>query len=64
MFFGEVAGAARVVDRGFDLSAMTRDAGVGHQAINAARIEICNPCEAAFREGSLEIIALPQDRQP
>ena len=63
MFFGEVAGAARVVDHGFDLSAMTRDAGVGHQAINAARIEICNPREVEFREGCPEIIALPQDRQ-
>jgi len=57
-------GTTRVIDRGFDLSAMTDDAGVAQQPIDVARAEARDMRDVESGECLPECLAFPQDREP
>jgi len=64
VFLHERFGTTRVVDRGFDLSTMTDDAGVVQQATDFARAEARHARNVESGECLPECFSFPQDREP
>src|SRR6185503_12461286 len=63
-FLPQLDRALGVIDRRFDLAAMTNDPFVAEQSRDVARREAGDAIDVEVHERAPEVLALPEDRQP